>query len=190
MKEYEFTLTFALPTRNTDPQLYIDALMEAGCDDALIGVGVSGRIALDFTRQSDSAINAMTSAIENVLSAIPNATLIESNPDLVGVSDIAGILKVSRQAVQKMVNKHIMTFPTPVHSGSTQIWHLANVLAWSAAHTSHSHINDSLIEIAEASRKINLAREINDLQGIMPSQITKLFLPSKTKGAEPMAIPR
>ena len=178
MKEYEFTLTFALPTRDTDPQCYVDALMEAGCNDALIGVGVSGRMALNFIRQSDSAINAMTSAVENVLSAIPNIILIESSPDLVGVSDIAVILKVSRQAVQKMVNKHIMTFPTPVHSGTTQIWHLANVLAWSVAHTNHSHINQSLIEIAEASRKFNLAREISDLNDVMPNQITKLFLSS------------
>lgn len=178
MKEYEFTLTFALPTRDTDPQFYLDALMEAGCDDAIIGVGVSGRIALNFTRHSDSAIDAMTSALENVLSAIPNATLIESSPDLVGISDIAAILKVSRQAVQKMVNKHIMTFPTPVHSGATQIWHLANVLAWSTTHTNHSPIHHSLIEIAEASRQINLAREISDLKGVIPSQITKLFLPS------------
>lgn len=38
-------------------------------------MGQRGRIALDFTREADSALEAMTSAIRAVNEAIPGATL-------------------------------------------------------------------------------------------------------------------
>ena len=52
MTEYEFTLKFRLPTPDADPESYLPALAEAGCDDALVGIGQPGRIALDFTREA------------------------------------------------------------------------------------------------------------------------------------------
>jgi len=47
MKEYKFTLKFSL---QDNPDAYIEKLGIEGCDDALIGIGQSGRIALNFTR--------------------------------------------------------------------------------------------------------------------------------------------
>ena len=44
MKEYSFTLKFNFPDARTDPDCYIDRLYEAGCDDALIGIGKQGII--------------------------------------------------------------------------------------------------------------------------------------------------
>jgi len=78
MSDYEFTLTFSLP--ESDAEQYLDALFEAGCDDALIGIGQAGSIALDFVRDSESASMAVESAIENVKAAIPAAELIEVKP--------------------------------------------------------------------------------------------------------------
>ena len=59
-----------------DPEQYLDALDEAGCDDALIGIGDQGRLALDFTRQSTSAFEAISSAMLDVKKAIPMCTLV------------------------------------------------------------------------------------------------------------------
>ena len=42
---------------------HIERLGEAGCDDALIGVGRPGRIALNFDREADSAFAAVAGAV-------------------------------------------------------------------------------------------------------------------------------
>ena len=59
--------------------------MNEGCDDALVGIGKPGRIALDFTREADSAEEAVISALSAVKRAIPDAEFVEATPDFVGV---------------------------------------------------------------------------------------------------------
>ena len=83
MSEYEFTLKFKLPEENMEPEIYVDQLYESGCDDALIGIGKKGYIALDFIRESETAYKAISSAIEDVLKAIPQANIQEATPDFV-----------------------------------------------------------------------------------------------------------
>ena len=80
-QEYEFDLTFSLPDALENPEIYVEALGER-CDDALIGIGQKGRICLSFTRQSNTDLNAVTSAIVDVMRAIPGAKLIEMIPGL------------------------------------------------------------------------------------------------------------
>lgn len=63
-----------------------------GSDDALIGIGQSGRIALQFTRVAENAFEAVFGAVKDVKRAIPDAKLIEATPDLVGLSDIAEVI--------------------------------------------------------------------------------------------------
>ena len=70
---YDFTIVFDLPVPSVDPAGYLDALYEAGCDDATVGVGEPGSIELDFTREASSAEEAMSSAVADVLKAIPGA---------------------------------------------------------------------------------------------------------------------
>lgn len=43
MKEFEFTLKFALPDEAENAANYLEALGEASCDDTLIGVGQKGK---------------------------------------------------------------------------------------------------------------------------------------------------
>ena len=75
--EYEFTLKFALPTNHEGVDELIGRLCTAGCEDALVGVGQAGRIALNFTREADSAKNAIFSALAAVKTAILGAKLLE-----------------------------------------------------------------------------------------------------------------
>ena len=83
MKEYEFTLKFSLPNFQVDPNEYIEKLYENGCDDALIGIGSKGYIALDFIREASSAYDAIASAVIAVKKVIPDASLIEAIPDFI-----------------------------------------------------------------------------------------------------------
>ncbi len=84
MQEYSFTLKFNLPDSQIDSDSYIEQLYEAGCDDALIGIGKQGSIALEFIRSAASAFEAVSSAIVDVKKVIPNAILIPHSASLIG----------------------------------------------------------------------------------------------------------
>lgn len=71
VKTQEFTLYFKLPGDNADPKAWVDALVEAGCEDATVGVGRTGFIALDFARAAKTRSEAISSAIVDVKRAIP-----------------------------------------------------------------------------------------------------------------------
>jgi hypothetical protein len=81
VKEYSFTLKFNFSDAGIDPDCYIDRLYEAGCDDALIGVGNQGCIALEFIRSASSAFDAVSSAIVDVKKVIPDASLTDGRSD-------------------------------------------------------------------------------------------------------------
>jgi hypothetical protein len=74
--EYEFSLKYEV-VANADVDKLIEQLGAVGCDDALIGTGRPGQLALDFVRDATSLENAINSALAAVQKAIPGATLIE-----------------------------------------------------------------------------------------------------------------
>jgi hypothetical protein len=76
--ECTFTLMYQLPSDDNDMDAIMDRLAEEGCDDALVGIGQPGRLALEFVREASSAHNAIEGAIEDVRRAVPNARLIEA----------------------------------------------------------------------------------------------------------------
>jgi hypothetical protein len=117
MNEYEFTLKFSLQDTSSDPETYIEKLWAEGCDDALVGIGQSGRIALNFTRESSSAQDAILSALEDVKRAIPKAKLVEATPDWVCLTDIAHFLGLTRQNLIELMTSSGSAFPAPVHEG-------------------------------------------------------------------------
>ncbi len=156
--EYNFRLKYQLSADDCDPDDIIERLGAAGCDDALVGIGRPGRLALDFTRESESAHAAVRSAIDEVRRAIPTAMLIEAAPDFVGLSDIAEVAGVSRQAMRKLMLAHPSDFPPPVHEGTLAIWHLAEVLDWLKAR-GRCQIEPELLETASMMLELNLARD-------------------------------
>ncbi len=76
--EFTFTLRYQLLSDDNDLDAIMDRLAEAGCDDALVGVGQPGRLALEFVREAPCAYDAIEGAIEDVRRAVPNASLIEA----------------------------------------------------------------------------------------------------------------
>ncbi len=156
--EYTFTLKYQLADDDRNPDVLVERLGEAGCDDALIGIGQPGRLALEFTREAESADVAVRSALADVRSAVPSARLIEVAPDLVGLTDVAEMVGVSRQNMRKLMLANPGSFPAPVHEGSASIWHLADVLVWLQAKGSYSLARD-VLEVARVALQVNLAKE-------------------------------
>ena len=156
--EYTFTLKYQLAAGDRDPGALVERLGEAGCDDALVGIGQPGRLALEFTREAADADDAVRSALADVRRAAPSAKLIEVAPDLVGLTDVADIVGVSRQNMRKLMLAHPGSFPAPVHEGSASIWHLADVLAWLQAKGSYALAKD-VLEVARVALQVNVAKE-------------------------------
>jgi hypothetical protein len=161
MADYDFTLKFDISTLECEPETLLDQLYEAGCADAIIGIGRPGRIAMNFTREAGSASEAVSSALSDVKKALPQAMLIEATPDFVGLTDIADILGCSRQNIRNLYIKYQLSFPSPIHEGSTTIWHLAKVLSWFKDKENYK-VEDSLLEISVTNMKINLDRQIGE----------------------------
>ena len=157
MLEYTFTLKYRLSDEDRDADALVERLGEAGCTDALVGIGVVGRLALEFTREAESGQEALRSALSDVKAAIPSATLIEASPDLVGLTDVAEIMGVSRQNMRKLMLAN-SSFPLPVHEGSASLWHLSDVLSWLDGRKGYVH-DQALHETAKATLEVNIAKE-------------------------------
>ena len=156
--EYTFTLKYQLAAGDRDPTELVERLGEAGCDDALVGIGQPGRLALEFTRDATDAETAVRSALADVRQAVPSARLIEVSPDLVGLTDVADLVGVSRQNMRKLMLTHPGSFPAPVHEGSASIWHLADVLTWLQARGNYALAKD-VLDVAQVALQVNLAKE-------------------------------
>lgn len=156
--EYEFTLIFKIASYDADVDILLERLGAAGCDDALVGVGQAGRIALNFTREAGSAQEAIVSALRDVKKSVPAALLVEAGPDLVGLTDVAELVGVTRQNMRKLSLAHPDSFPVPVHSGSVALWHLAHVLRWLSDRGGYL-IEPPLVEVARVAMQINLIKE-------------------------------
>jgi len=158
MNEFEFTLKFTIPDDAADRDTFVERLYESGCDDALIGVGQPGRLALQFNRHANTAMDALKSAILDIRKVFPDAKLTEANPDLVGLTDLAQLLGFSRQNMRKLMLTHETSFPSPLHDGRVKLWHLDNILGWFDSKQART-IDPSLLDVARITRQFNLARE-------------------------------
>src|SRR5437867_4984642 len=87
VSQHEFTLILEGPDVLTDENM--NALFEAGCDDATFGT-VDGQQYADFTREADSLASAAGSAIRQIEGAIPGIMVKRVEPDdLVTAAEIA-----------------------------------------------------------------------------------------------------
>lgn len=156
MAEYEFILKFRIP-HECDMSNVVERLGAEGCTDAVVGIGIAGRLAADFCREAEDAESALESAIADVKRAVPDTQFVEACPDLVGLTDIADLVDVSRQNMRKLMTANA-GFPLPVHDGSTALWHLHTVLHWLTTKKGYD-CPKALREIAAATMKVNLREQ-------------------------------
>ncbi|MPM35815.1 hypothetical protein SDC9_82409 [bioreactor metagenome] len=171
--EYTFTLKYQLADEDRDVDALVERLGEAGCDDALVGMGQPGRLALEFTREAVDADEAVRSALADVRCAVPSARLIEVAPDLVGLTDVADIVGVSRQNMRKLMLAHPGSFPAPVHEGSASIWHLADVLGWMQAKGGYA-LAQGVLDVARAALQVNVVKEGRRLPRLATEELEAL----------------
>lgn len=174
MSQFEFTLKFSLPETAGAPEAYIGQLCAGGCDDALIGIGQVGRIGLDFTREADSAFEAVASAVADVKRVIPGARLLEATPDLVGLTDVALIIGCSRQYMRKLMISSGSQFPMPVHEGKSAMWRLSKVLLW-LKESKQYQVEENLIDVAKTNMQFNIARDTLDIDSAVHKDIRGLI---------------
>ena len=174
MSEYEFTLTFVLSAASEDMDAVVERLGQAGCDDATVGIGRWRRLSLAFTRDAETAGAAVRSALADVRAAVPDASLLEASPDLVGLSDVAALLGVSRQNVRKLILACDAPAPVPVHEGRPTIWRLAKVLAWLRDEKRYG-VPPELMDVAVATMQANIAVEARDADDHAQRQFSALL---------------
>jgi predicted DNA-binding transcriptional regulator AlpA len=174
MMEYEFTLNFKLAPDGAKADEVVERLGKAGCDDALVGMGQVGRIALNFIRNADSAEMAIISALRDVKRALPEAKLQEVSPDFVGLTDVAELVGVTRQNMRKLMLTHTESFPAAVHEGTAALWHLAPVLEWLEERNGY-RIEQSLLEVAHFAMQINLTKEVSRLSHPVRREVRALI---------------
>ncbi|USR92109.1 hypothetical protein NEA10_05135 [Phormidium yuhuli AB48] len=174
MPNYDFTVTFNLPDSEPHPSHYVDILHVNGCDDALVGVGRLGKIALNFTRNASSAAEAVHSAIADVKRAIPEANLIDVSPDLISITDVAKHLGCTRQNIRNLLITGGANSPHPVYHGTPSIWHLSDILTWLIKEKNYQ-IDPELLELSQVNRDLNIIREWHQVDVERQRELESLF---------------
>jgi hypothetical protein len=134
---HTFTLVFTIPEGDMlEP--FLDALADAGCDDAaFIGPAQDGTYRAEFDREADLFSNAIVSAIEDIRTAIPGATVLRAEPDdLVTISAIAARTGRSDESVRLLEQGKRGPGGFPARIGhinqKTRVWRWADVADWFA----------------------------------------------------------
>lgn len=128
------TYTFTLLLRGANPLEHLDALYESGCDDAVFGER-DGVFFAEFDREAASLADAVSSAVQQVESAVPNLRVARVEPDdLVNASAIAARLGRTRESVRLLIEhqRGPGDFPPPVCwlNAKTRLWRWSDVAQW------------------------------------------------------------
>lgn len=157
MPTFEFTLR--LNREITDDE--IDALYEAGLDDAAIETGPLGAMAT-FDREAPSLVAAIVSAVHDIekVDGLLAAGLVHDEE--VTIADIAKRLDRSPESVRLLARgrRGPGGFPHPRHitPGGEQIWDWLSVAGWVVEHLPQAHISRPVRALVTADRVI-AARE-------------------------------
>lgn len=179
MALYNFTLTLSGVTYETEG--LEDALYESGCDDALI-CAYGNSVYIEFDRQADSLDEAISSAVENIESAGIGAIVESIDSTLVGLSDIAEMTAMSRQAIAMLKDgtRGSGDFPCPLQriKGQSPLWDWADVAQW-LLDNGRLKENSDLVINARVLSKWNLAlrnsasKDFQEIESIAASLIER-----------------
>ncbi|MGH9032225.1 MAG: helix-turn-helix transcriptional regulator [Acidimicrobiia bacterium] len=128
--QFELTISGALDDER------LDALVDAGCDDATFST--KGELTFaDFTRDAPTMLDAVVSAITAV-ETVPGLEVLHVDPDeLVWASEIAERTGRSRQSVDQLIKgqRGPGDFPVPAsHATRNPLWRWSEVETWFAAY--------------------------------------------------------
>jgi hypothetical protein len=166
--EHDFTLVLSGPTELTTE--LEDAVFEAGCDDATLGI-CQGRLYLTFTRTAPSLKDAVLSAIRDVKNANVGLEVLRVDEcNFVTQADIARKIGRSRQLVHQYITgvRGPGGFPAPVGNitEGDQFWLWSEVASWLGANDMIK--NNVLRETIEVAT-INTHLEVLHLRQLDPA---------------------
>jgi hypothetical protein len=175
MAEYDFTLILTDDIRDFTDET-VDALCEAGCDDATIAQRY-GRIYVTFSRDAESLASAIVSAIEDVRKASICAGVMRvDNCNLVTQAEIARRLDRPRQAVGQYISgeRGPGSFPPPACNivEGQPLWYWCEVSHWLSR---HNMISATVNQEAQEVSVINTILELGHLKGIAPELTQRLL---------------
>ncbi|WP_158784553.1 AlpA family transcriptional regulator [Pantoea sp. BAV 3049] len=160
MALWNFTLVLSGVTSET--QGLEDSLYNAGCNDALVCL-YGTAVYLDFDREAASLTDAVASAIRNIEGAGIGARVESVDSVLVGLSDIAELTEMSRQAIAllKEGTRGKGDFPNPVQriKGQSPLWSWAEVAEW-LVNSGRMSADNPLTQNARELEQWNLALRI------------------------------
>lgn len=179
MALFNFTLTLSGITSQTKG--IEDALFSAGCDDALVCF-YGKSVYLEFDREASTLDVAVGSAINDIESSGLNIRVESVDSALVGLSDIADLTGLTRQAVALMKDgaRGNGNFPCPLQrlKGNSPLWDWASVARWLRDNNRLSEQSE-LYENAQALCKWNLVlrncanNDVNEIQQLTEKLIAK-----------------
>jgi len=127
---------FRLRIEGTYADAVLDALFEAGCDDATIS-HEGDLLFAEFDREADSLLDAVLTAIADVESVEGLTVLHVDHDDLVWASEIAERVGRTRQSVDQLIKgrRGPGGFPSPAsHATRNPLWRWSEVETWLAAY--------------------------------------------------------
>ncbi len=127
----DFLIELLFEAVDIDDEAVIDALADAGVLTVEpIGHGL---VSMSAVIEHDNAVRAAVDFVADVALAVPQAKPIFANRDLVGVTDIAERVGVTREAVRHWSSgkRRAGRFPLPAGSpGGSKVWEWSAVHAW------------------------------------------------------------
>ena len=126
MATHSFTLVVEGPDLQSDE--VIDALFDAGCDDALVG-RADGVQYLDFDREADSLEDAVLSAVAGVEQVDGVEVVRIADAGLVSMADIAARTGRTRESIRLLISgeRGQGGFPAPSHRPARPLSALADL---------------------------------------------------------------
>lgn len=161
MTEFEFVLVV---DGDVDDAGTLDALYEAGCDDATFG-SVDGVGFGEFEREAANFLEAVGTAIEDVESVESLRVLRVEPDDLVTLSEIAERLGRTRESVRLLAAgaRGPGDFPAPVsHLRSRfRLWRWSDVAEWAGAVSDEERQRARLVASINAALELRRRAELN-----------------------------
>jgi predicted DNA-binding transcriptional regulator AlpA len=168
MPEHHFELTI----RGGLNEGGVDALFEAGCDDATLS-SKGDLVFAEFDREAPSILDAVVSAIHDVES-VEGMEVLRVDPDeLVWASEIAERTGRSRQSINQLVKgqRGPGGFPDPAtHATRNPLWRWSEVEQWFAEYdgrvpdTERSYVIGAINGALQARRSVHATQEATPLR--------------------------
>jgi transcriptional regulator with XRE-family HTH domain len=172
--EYDFTLILAgISDFDEDT---VDKLFDAGCDDATVAQR-HGRVYITFSREAESLVEAIISAVFDVKKANIGASVLRiDNCNLVTQAEIARRLGRSRQNIEQYISgkRGPGGFPPPACNitDGAPLYYWCEVAYWAFK---HELLSDQSNHEAQAIATLNTILELEHQKAIAP-EITEDLL--------------